>query len=115
MKATKGSISTYFFYVLLLSFVTTATGQQDSILIISSQDSISNNQQPIIVKEIDSANIIIPRKIIKNQPPVIVDTIPTILINEDENMIIELSSFYSFISDPDDSISNLQWKFLPGN
>ena len=114
MKATKGSISTYFFYVLLLSFVTTATGQQDSILIISSQDSISNNQQPIIVKEIDSANIIIPRKIIKNQPPVIVDTIPTILINEDENMIIELSSFYSFISDPDDSISNLQWNFLPG-
>ena len=35
-------------------------------------------------------------------------------MNEDEIMTIELSSFYSFISDPDDSISNLDWNFLSG-
>ena len=115
MNATKRSISSYFFYVLLLSFVTIVTAQQDSIPIIASADSISNIQKPILIKEIDSTDIIISKQVIKNQSPIFVDTIPTILINEDEMMIIELSSFNSFISDPDDSISNLQWNFLSGN
>ena len=114
MNATKRSISSYFFYIIPLYFVITATAQQDTIPIITSPDSTSNNQKLILFNEIDSTDLIVSKEIKKNQAPIIVDTIPMILMNEDEVMIIELSSFYSFISDPDDSISNLQWNFLSG-
>ena len=114
MNATRRSISSYFFYVVLLSFITIVTAQQDSILIISSPDSTLNNQKLISSNKIDSTDIIVSKEIKRNQAPIFVDTIPTILMNEDEITTIALSSFYSFISDADDSIGNLEWNFLSG-
>ena len=98
MNATKRSISSYFLYIIPLYFVITATAQQDTIPIITSPDSTSKNQKLILFNEIDSTDLIVSKEIKKNQAPIIVDTIPMILMNEDQVMIIELSSFYSFIS-----------------
>ena len=114
MNATKRSKSINLCVYIFL-FITNILAEQDSISIQIPIDSISHNKEELSADIIDSIDTLFIDKINSNQSPQIINTIPPILMNEDEILIINLTSFYSYVSDPDDSIDSIQWIFSDGN
>ena len=115
MNATKRSKSKNIFYTYLFLFVAKISAQQNSITFEIALDSTFDNQEKVFTDIIDSTDTLFIDEKNINQPPKIINPIPPILMNEDEIFIVNLNSFYSYVSDPDDSINNIQWTFLEGN
>ena len=114
MNATKRSKSINLCVYIFL-FITNILAEQDSISIQIPIDSISHNKEELSADIIDSIDTLFIDKINSNQSPQIINPIPPILMNEDEILIVNLTSFYSYVSDPDDSIDSIQWIFSDGN
>ena len=114
MNATKRSKSINLCVYIFL-FITNILAEQDSISIQIPIDSISHNKEELSADIIDSIDTLFIDKINSNQSPQIINPIPPILMYEDEKLIVNLTSFYSYVSDPDDSIDSIQWIFSDGN
>ena len=114
MNATKRSKSINLCVYIFL-FTTNILAEQDSISIQIPIDSISHNKEELSADIIDSIDTLFIDKINSNQSPQIINPIPPILMYEDEKLIVNLTSFYSYVSDPDDSIDSIQWIFSDGN
>ena len=114
MNATKRSKSINLCVYIFL-FITNILAEQDSISIQIPIDSISHNKEELSADIIDSIDTLFIDKINSNQSPQIINPIPPILMNEDEKLIVNLTSFYSYVSDLDDSIDSIQWIFSDGN
>ena len=98
MNATKRSKSKNIFYIYLFLFVAKISAQQDSITFEIALDSTFDNQEKVFTDIIDSTDTLFIDEKNINQPPKIINPIPPILMNEDEIFIVNLNSFYSYVS-----------------